>query len=54
MHRPWQRHLSIAIALAAIAFAVAEFWHALAGAAIGAAAFFVALRPLFRNRRTRR
>ena len=39
--------------LAAIAFAVGEFWNVMVGAAIGAAAFFVALRPLFRNRRTR-
>jgi hypothetical protein len=54
MHRPWEKHLSSAIALAAIAFAVAELWNVAAGAAIGAVAFFVALRPLFRNRRTRK
>jgi hypothetical protein len=54
MHRPWQKHLSTAIVLAAIAFAVGELWNLMAGAAIGATAFFVALRPLFRNRRTRR
>jgi hypothetical protein len=54
MHRPWQKHLSVAVLLAAIAVAVGEFWNLMAGAAIGAAAFFVALRPLFRNRRTRR
>jgi hypothetical protein len=52
MHRPWQKHLSAAILLAAIAFAVGELWNVMAGAAIGAVAFFVALRPLFRNRRT--
>jgi hypothetical protein len=40
--------------LAAIAVAVGEFWNVMAGAAIGATAFFVAFRPLFRNRRTRR
>lgn len=54
MHRPWEKHLSVAIALAAIAFAVGEVWNVLAGAAIGAMAFFAALRPLFRNRRTRK
>jgi len=54
MHRPWEKHLSIAIALSAAAFAAAELWNVMAGAAIGAAAFFVALRPLFRNRRTRK
>jgi small-conductance mechanosensitive channel len=53
MHRPWQKHLSIAILLASIAFAVGELWNVMAGAAIGAVAFFIALRPLFRNRRTR-
>ena len=40
--------------LAAIGFAVWETWNAMAGAAIGAIAFFVALRPLFRNRRVRK
>ncbi len=54
MHRPWEKHLTTAIFLAARAFAVGELWNAMAGAAIGACAFFVALRPLFRNRRTRR
>lgn len=54
MKRPWESHLSSAIALAAVAVAVGEFWSAFAGAAIGAVAFFVALRPLFRNRRTRK
>jgi small-conductance mechanosensitive channel len=54
MHRPWEKHLSTAIVLAAAAFAVAQLWNAMAGAAIGAVAFFVALRPLFRNRRTRK
>lgn len=54
MHRPWEKHLSVAFVLAAAAFAVGEVWNVMAGAAIGAVAFFVALRPLFRNRRTRR
>ena len=54
MRRPWEKHLSIALMLAAIAFAVGELWSSMAGAAIGAAAFFVALRPLFRNRRIRK
>lgn len=54
MHRPWEKHLSLAIALASIAFALGVLWRLDAGAAVGAAAVFVALRPLFRNRRTRR
>ena len=54
MHRPWEKHLSIALMLAAIAFAVGELWSVMGGAAIAAVAFFVALRPLFRNRRTRK
>jgi hypothetical protein len=54
MHRPWEKHLSTATVLAAAAFAVGELWNVMAGSAIGAAAFFVALRPLFRNRRTRK
>lgn len=41
-----------AIALASIAFALGVLWRVGAGAAVGAAAVFVALRPLFRNRRT--
>jgi hypothetical protein len=54
MHRPWEKHLSTAIVLAAVAFAVGELWNVAAGTAIAAVAFFVALRPLFRNRRTRK
>jgi len=54
MHRPWEKHLSLAVLLAAVAFAVGVLWSPMAGAAIAAAALFVALRPLFRNRRTRR
>ena len=54
MHRPWEKHLRTAIVLAAVAFAVGVLWNVMAGAAIGAAAVFVALRPLFRNRRNRR
>jgi hypothetical protein len=54
MNRPWEKHLSAAIVLAAAAFAVGELWSGVAGAAIAAAAVFVALRPLFRNRRTRK
>ena len=54
MHRPWEKHLSIAVALAAVAFAVGEVWNVMAGSAIAAVAVFVALRPLFRNRRTRK
>jgi len=50
MPRPWETHLCAALVLASIAFAVGELWRAEAGAAIGAAAVFVALRPLFRNR----
>lgn len=51
MHRPWEKHLVTAIALASVAFAAGELWNAAAGAAIGAMAFFVALRPLFLNGR---
>jgi hypothetical protein len=50
MERPWEKHLSLAIALSAVAFAAAEFWNTMAGAAVAAVAVFVALRPLFRNR----
>jgi hypothetical protein len=45
--RPWERHLSIAVLLVSVAFAVGELWNVFAGSAIAAAAFFVALRPLF-------
>lgn len=54
MRHPWEKHLSLAIVLASIAFALGVLWRTGAGAAVGAAAVFVALRPLFRNRRTRR
>ena len=50
MKRPWEKHLSVAIVLAALAFAAAELWNVMAGAAVAAVAVFVALRPLFRNR----
>lgn len=50
MQRPWEKHLSLAIVLFAVAFAAAEFWSTMAGAAVAAVAVFVALRPLFRNR----
>jgi hypothetical protein len=49
MRRPWQTHLSIAFAVLAAAFAVSEFWSGLAGAALAAVAFFIAMRPLFRK-----
>ena len=49
MRRPWEKHLRLAFVLAAVAFAAAEFWSHIAGAAIAAVAVFVALRPLFRN-----
>jgi hypothetical protein len=49
MRRPWEKHLSVAIVLAAVAFAVGVIWNVMAGAAIAAIAFFVALRPLFRR-----
>lgn len=51
MHRPWEKHLSIAIVLTAVAIAVGEIWNVMAGAAIAAVAVFVALRPLFRKGR---
>jgi hypothetical protein len=50
MQRPWEKHLSVAIVLLAVAFAAAEFWNTMAGAAVAAVALFVALLPLFRNR----
>jgi len=49
MHRPWEKHLRMAIVLSAVAFAVAELWNVMAGSAIAAVALFVALRPLFRS-----
>ena len=49
MHRPWEKHLRLALVLLAIAFALAELWNVMAGCAIAAIAFFVALRPLFRS-----
>lgn len=49
MHRPWEKHLRIAIFLTAVAVAVGELWNVMAGAAIAAVAVFVALRPLFRK-----
>ena len=49
MRRPWEKHLRMALVLSAVAFAVGVVWNVLAGAAIAAIAFFVALRPLFRN-----
>lgn len=51
MKRPWEKHLRLAVVLASVAVAVGELWNVMAGAAIGAAAVFVALRPLFRNGR---
>ena len=52
MHRPWEKHLRWAVVLAAVAFAVGVLWNEMAGAAIAAIAFLVALRPLFRRRRS--
>lgn len=54
MRRPWEKHLSAAIVLAAIAFAVGVMWNLMVGAGIAAVAFFVALRPLFRAARKKR
>lgn len=53
MRRPWQKHFSYALLIAAVGFAVGELLNPLAGAALGAVAFFVALRPLFMKRRKR-
>jgi hypothetical protein len=39
----------MALVLAALAFAAGVMWNEMAGAAIGAVALFVALRPLFRK-----
>jgi uncharacterized protein YjbJ (UPF0337 family) len=49
MRRPWRKHLTVAFVLASVAFAVGELWNVAYGAAVAAAAFFVAMRPLFRN-----
>jgi hypothetical protein len=49
MRRPWEKHLRLALVLLALAFAAAELWNVMAGAAIAAVAFFVAMRPLFRK-----
>jgi hypothetical protein len=49
MRRPWEKHLRMAVVLAAVAFAVGVIWNFMAGAAIAAVALFVALRPLFRS-----
>ena len=49
MHRPWEKHLRLAVVLAAAAFAVGVVWNEMAGSAIAASAVFVALRPLFRS-----
>lgn len=49
MRRPWEKHLRIAVVLAALAFAVGELWDVFAGAVLAAIAIFVALRPLFRK-----
>ncbi|MEJ8836812.1 hypothetical protein [Ramlibacter sp. AN1133] len=51
MKRPWEKHLSLAIVLSAVAFALWQFWNVMAGAAVAAVAVFVALRPLFRKDR---
>lgn len=53
MRRPWEKHFRTAVVLAAIAFAVAEFWNLLAGCAIAAVAVLVVLRPMFLERRKR-
>ena len=53
MRRPWEKHFRTAVVLAAVAFAVAEFWNLLAGCAIAAVAVLVVLRPMFLERRKR-
>jgi len=49
MKRPWEKHLRLALVLLAVAFAAGELWNVMAGSAIAAVSFFVALRPLFRK-----
>jgi hypothetical protein len=49
MRRPWEKHLRMALLLAAVAFAVGVAWNLMAGAVVAAVAFFIALRPLFRK-----
>ena len=47
MPGPWEEHFRMALVLSSLGFAAAVFWNPLAAAALGAAALFVALRPLF-------
>jgi hypothetical protein len=46
-HRPWEKHFRMALVLAALGFAAGVLLNLMAGAALGAAALFVVLRPLF-------
>ena len=52
MHRPWEKHFRMALVLAALGFATGVLVNLMAGAALGAAALFVALRPLFLEQRS--
>jgi hypothetical protein len=52
MHRPWEKHFRMAVVLSALGFAASVFWNPMAGAALGAVALFVALRPLFLEQQT--
>lgn len=49
MRGSWERHLTLALVLLAIAFTVYVVWSPMAGSALLAAAVFVALKPLFRK-----
>lgn len=47
MPGPWEEHFRMALVLSSLGFAASVFWDPLVAAALGAAAFFVVLRPLF-------
>ena len=47
MRRPWEKHFRMALVLSALGFAAGVWLNLMLGAALGAAALFVALRPLF-------
>lgn len=47
----WERHLTLACVLLAVAFTAYVLWSHMAGSALTAVALFVALKPLFRKAR---
>lgn len=51
MRGSWEKHLTMALVLLAVAFTVYVLWSHMAGSALTAVAVFVALKPLFRKAR---